>query len=273
MATTDQSPLPFLGPALARKWLAEEEVAGPRPYAVDGAKFRHSNAGGCARALHYEREGVERTQSDLAGHWVMGLGRLVHDAWQQAVAEELRGKGFVVEEEVVCYIDECESAGHADLLVEREDIGRIVVELKTINGVGYRSMLKTNKPRDSALLQGALNAHALRADELEIIYLGMENVGQKNSLAQGLPAASRFSTTFSYTKEMFEPIAEREIDRWKWLLHLEDVPPRQFPQGGTTQAVADPITGKLIGGGSTWRCDYCSFRVKCVDDLLKENGL
>ncbi|MGH2685310.1 MAG: hypothetical protein ACRDJP_07585, partial [Actinomycetota bacterium] len=73
---------------LATKWAQRDISEGDRPLAKAGARFRHSNAGGCSRALAYAALSVpESNPMDLAGTFTVNLGRMVHDAWQEALQE------------------------------------------------------------------------------------------------------------------------------------------------------------------------------------------
>jgi hypothetical protein len=256
---------------LAQAWADADEG---RAYADERALFRHSNATNCSRALYYEVNGVESEAPDLAGHWVMGLGRLVHDHWQQSVITHYKAEGWTVSEEVTCYIEECRSAGHADLMLER-DGERGVVELKTVNGTGFRQCHEKNKPRFGALVQGALNAYALDADWLLIIYLAMEAMSPGNASRMGLnDPRDRFVKTFAYERPAIEATARVEIARWAALVEREGPPPRTIlDDDGSLISVIDPLNATTLGGGKTWRCDYCRYRRACIDDFLQEHGL
>ena len=83
---------PRFAQLLATKWHAENMAAGTRPHAIEGTRFRHSDAGGCARKIAYKAAGFEVTNPmDVTGSWNTRLGTLIHDAWQEELLERLSG--------------------------------------------------------------------------------------------------------------------------------------------------------------------------------------
>lgn len=254
--------------ALIRQLVRDHEEAGVLEMADERARLRHSWAGKCARALYYELAGVEGEDMDVPGVWVTSLGRFIHEHWQTAVERDLRadhGEGLTVTPEAKMYIDECASAGHADLFVIGPDGTRVVWELKTINGTGFRNLYKYG-PRWSHVIQGALNGYGLAATEVRIVYLAMEAISKPNAAKLGLTASpwERVMTSFVYGADTFYPIAEFEIARWAKLLSQADhgeLPAREYVDtGNVVKPIADPTNGP-------WVCDYCAFRQRCEADF------
>src|SRR5690606_38755958 len=82
--------------------------------AFPDARFRHSDAGGCARAIALSALDVpESDPMDLTGVWNTRLGTLVHDAWQEVLRQ--RFPGATVETRVRSANGE--GAGHIDAVV------------------------------------------------------------------------------------------------------------------------------------------------------------
>jgi len=258
-------------------WHAQAEAEGQRPLATETALFRHSGAGFCARRLYYdamqrklgepERYGSEGM--DVVGHWVTGLGTLVHDHWQHIV-QQINPK---LEIEVKVEIPEVRSAGHADLY----DPDKLVLgELKTTNGTGFKTVVADHQPKFGAIVQAALNARALDAvgravDKIVVSYLAMEAMSPRYANQYGITEPhERVSADFVYEREQWEPFADAEVARMSTLLEnveLEMAPARTIPSYDGTIEVVNPSTGKTTSGKTTWHCQYCPFQDACVADV------
>lgn len=247
--------------------------------ATETARLRHSQAASCSRALGYAVLGVpDSDPMDLAGTWVTNLGTDIHAAWQQSLDDWAATKdGVTVETEVICSHAYAETAGHADALVTFPDGHKVCIELKTINGTGFKRMFtgKAEGPRWSAVVQGCLNAAALDANELVIAYLAMESMSQWQADKAGIyDVAQRFSRDVSYNEDDIHRIASHELTRWRDVLVQVDnlEPPERFiPLGdGVNVTITNPETGAwrdAVGKtGKTWQCDYCRYQQTCVAD-------
>jgi len=256
-----------LGLVLARAWNERDNSTPNLALADERALFRHSLAGACARRLYYEITAPgQRAGVDMPGSWAMGLGSVVHDLYQQALPEDF-------EVEVDCYIERSRSAGHIDAAGVHHD-EQIVIELKTMNGTGYRQILQAGKPRTSAAMQGALNAYAWDADVLLVVVLPMENVSAPNAAKMGIPDSWRYGRTFVYPRKEYMPLANLEIDRLAQLAQtIETTPPvRMFVDDGAFRVVVDPANGACADGKKTWHCSYCPFQAQCMADAAQEDG-
>lgn len=278
---------PRYAPVLARAWENTVEK-GELAFAVPGTRFRHSWAGKCARELSYLTLGYEPSEPfDEATYWVFGIGKAIHELWQQRLMDAFPG----CEVEVNCRIDEMDSSGHIDAVITGDNSGvgvpagkKVALELKTINGFGFKMAIgargKAEGPRDSAIIQGALNAHAVDADELVIVYLALENLSPREAHNKGLKEPwQRFSAEWSWTREQYEPIALAEIARVQQIHKIIDggnLAPRLIPSLPAGAEIVDPLKGTWIQRdatgnniaqtGSFWGCAYCSFRSQCVAD-------
>lgn len=267
--------LPEVARSLMDRWHQEAINTPVLALADERAVFRHSNATACSRRLFYEQNFPdERVHADVAGHWVMRLGTEIHKLWQDAAQELLEKQpGITVEAETHCFIERCRSAGHVDLVATGPD-GRVVFELKTINGTGFRQVTRENSPRYSAQVQGALNAYALDADRLVIVYLAMEAMSPTTAHKSGfLDPISRVMATFSYSRTEYMPSAWLEIERWASLLPAIEsgvAPSRVYNDDGTLRVITGPSDGSCADGKKVWVCNYCPFQQKCLGDLLEE---
>ena len=169
-------------------------------------------------------------------------------------------------------------------MYRRVGVVKIVVELKTINGTGFKKSIQGEGPRHSAVLQGSLYAHALEADLLVVCYLAVELLSPGWAEAKGFDNYGRFGAEWHYTPDQFGPLAKQEIDRMEWITKvahdgggITDIP-RSFSESDPDMPhgaeISDPATGiwshvingDLIGKGKTWQCNYCRYQDLCISD-------
>lgn len=273
-------------PALIRHWASIDDADRTREFAHPDARIRHSWSGKCSRALGYLLTGTEEsdplTEPD---YYRFAIGKMGHDFWQGLVVDVLSEQGWTdIKPEAKVYGPGHISAGHADLLAISPEGRRTVVELKTINGFGFKNILGLGPdqvgPRSGDLLQAAMNALAAEADDVRMIYLAMELISPGVARKAGLDDFSRFCAEWTITRETWEPLAIEERGRWETVLATVDaglLPPRQIPDPRIPAGalIADPATGRwdltndsgfVVDSGRTWHCDYCSFRHQCQSD-------
>ena len=163
--------------------------------------------------------------------------------------------------------------------------------MKTINGTGFKKAIGGEGPRHSALVQGAMYAHASNADLLIICYLTMELLSPNYAEAKGFDNTGRFGAEWHFTKEEFTPIAEAEINRLDWITEslvtwdgdeavLKEATeiPKMFseydpdiPWGAEIVDASNGSwileeDGSLLGKGRTWMCNYCNYQARCVNE-------
>jgi hypothetical protein len=207
--------------------------------------------------------------------WNTTLGTLLHEAWQSALQDVYPD----AEMEVKVRWDDLDASGHIDAVVDLDD-KRIAIELKTVGGWGYKAAVGKARrgtpaegPKLEHLLQGALNAVAVDADEMVIAYLAKECLSV--NVADGLPELARSCAEWTFQREDFEPWAEDEKKRMAGVLALVDdgklaarkVPALPHgaeiisPKTGAWQVVED---GNIVDTGSYWACNgYCDYRTLC----------
>jgi len=266
------------------------------PPVPSGTRWRGSQAGSCARQIAYATMGHESSNPITpADHWRMGLGSIVHTHLSPAIERWVANdSNVVIHEEMETPLGE-HGFGHIDMVIELPNDGKkivvdgtkIVVELKTINGTGFKRSIQGEGPRHSALLQGSLYANALDADLLVICYLAVELLSPGWAEAKGFDNYGRFGAEWHYTPDEFIPLAKQEIERMEWITKtahgvpgIEGVP-RSFSESDPDipdgAEIADPatgiwhhsISGDLIGKGKAWQCNYCRYQDRCVDDYHK----
>lgn len=305
---------PRIGQLLARAWGEINEAEFHRRSREDVELYIRLGWGGkCARDIGYQLLGVPKSNPpDLAGEWRMGLGTMVHEGLQAAVQKAF--PGAEVEKVVDAQHDEIFGfpvSGRTDLfLVEggylhpnergedqtREK--RVAVEVKTINGFGFKKCIgargPAEGPRTGAIFQGALNARAHDADELVIVLLSLECLGDREfgellKKQGGEPDPVRkFVAEWSYDRETLNELVDREIARLAKIVDMAKaveineefevsgpLPPRSIPLEMPPRArVVDPtkgswvleIEGEVVQAGDTWWCGYCDFRDRCIAD-------
>jgi hypothetical protein len=283
---------PVFGPLLAQAWADQfvntEEHPVDLPMAGPSARIRHSWAGMCARRIGYSMLEVEPSNPlQLSDHWRFGLGHAVHDAWQKALCVALPG----YEIEVKVFLEDGLLAGHCDAVgpapKKPEDL--VTLELKTINGYGFKKAVGARGPADgprlSAKLQGALNAKAAGSEWLVIVYTSLENLSVREAKKGGFDDIGRFCAEWRYPREVWEPWADAEQERLLNIIGTVDaglLPERRIPDpeipedalivdpsSGLWQVI-DPLTGGVADGGSFWGCSYCPFQDSCVRDIKEE---
>jgi len=271
---------------LARTWL-EQQGDTSLPHAVEGSRIRHSWAAKCARALRYEIDGVPASNPpDVASQWSFRLGHLVHDEIQAALVEMFPNCAI----EVKYPNPEVDGSFTLDaeidwLTDDGEDAEAHVVEIKSINGFGFKKMIGTRGraegPRHSALLQLALNANATpycRGGWL--IYASLENISVGEAERNDLTVLDRFLKVTWYPIDQLTPLAKLEEERFRQVLDEADagtptprvIPDPDIPAGAV---VTDPTRGEwkvldanggILDTGTTWQCSYCNFRTTCIED-------
>jgi hypothetical protein len=275
----------FVAEALAQAWFDEylklEEKKGGLAI-PDAGPYRASYASTrCDRALWYKLTGVAETNPmTIADAWNYGLGTLIHEGLQPAVATVFPD----AESEVVVDLRTIGMPGsaHADQIIVH-DGHRTLVEYKSIGGFQFKIMATGFKgpatgPRYGAVLQAAMAAKAAGCTRIVIAYLSKENVSVGMASSYANTEAGRFAAEWHYTVAELEENIEYEIERVMGLLERADAPPREihdpeYPTGATIQApLADraPWTiaedGIVLDTGTTWMCGYCNHRDQCKAD-------
>lgn len=287
-------PTPRFGHLLAQRW-RDEDV--PLARAHPDARFRHSDAGNCARAVAYAALDVPASNPmDLAGFWVTNMGRGLHELFQDDL--EARYGGDV---EVEVKVHDGERAGHVDAVVSiprspEHPVGHpywapeeghppfvISIEFKSCGGYKYKLAVgergAPEGPSYQHILQAALNAKALDADECVIVYLARDVISiQAAGRKPHLNELSRFCAEWTFTREQYEPIAQREIERVEAILAMVDdgmLPARKIPDPEipATAVVISPrdgtwieydTQGQALDSRTTWHCAYCRWQDLCA---------
>lgn len=289
---------------LAEAWLEvyREQGRDVKAMSIGQRLFRASWAGMCARAVAYNVAEAEPTAPNgIAEYWRFGLGQLVHEGLDEPIRRAFPGARFEVPVDLrPIGIDGAATADYVELIDPDGEVVagnvKVVGEWKSINGFGFKVHATSFKgppegPRFSAKVQGALSAMALDAELLVIGYLSLENVGPDLVKYAGDDPVARFAAEWHYTRDQYRPVAEREVKRVARILDLVTVNgeakdeealllgaatvPRSIPELPAGNRITDPARklwvvadqeNKIRLSGSTWHCDYCDHRPRCVED-------
>jgi hypothetical protein len=268
----------FIG-VLVEKWATEADDDKPTAH---GTPFRHSDAGKCARAISYSAAKIPASNPmDLTGVWNTTLGSRVHEWWQEALAERWPDAEFEPKVRTVG----ADGSGHLDAVI-RDGDKVICYELKTVGGYGFKSSIGVARkgtpaegPNPSHIYQAALNAAAVDADETVIGYLSKEAVGIGIGQSNNMTLLDRIAAEWTFTREQYMPLAEKEAARISGILALVDegtlsrrVVPDEMPPGAE---IVDPKRsawtverdGVTTQTGSYWNgqgCQYCKYEDLCA---------
>lgn len=257
-------------PLLTHLWLedqmAENQAKGKKPQAFD-TPFRYSDSGKCARAMAYSSLGYEGEPFDAAGTLVTGIGTYIHELVQEAIAKRYPDAKFEIPTQTGM------ASGHCDGIIKTEEYGRVLYELKTMNGTGYRRSVGLTTsgyakngpegPRYGTLLQSALNAYANECDTIIVGHIALEAVSRGMAQRNGIDDWMRFVSEFVIPKEVWEPMAASEVARQFWI--VESIDAGRLPE---RVAVGDDGEDQELYPESDkfWQCGYCSYRDQCVSD-------
>lgn len=273
---------PRFAQVLVEQWAKRNEAVGPKARASTSARFRHSDAGKCSRAIAFAALDLPPSDPmDLAGVWNTSLGTEIHELWQAAVAELWPGAEL---EPKVTTIDGA-GAGHIDAVLD-VDGRRIAVELKSSGGYAFKASTGTARkgtpaegPKHEHIIQAALNGLAVDADEIVIAYLAKECLSVNVAARFGATELGRFLAEWSMDRDTYEPIARAEEARIRGILDLLDdgtLPAREIPSPEVPQGaeIVDPSAGRweqkdrdgnLVDTGTYWACKgYCPHATRCA---------
>jgi hypothetical protein len=230
--------------------------------------FRYSDSGKCARAMAYSALGYDGEPFDAAGTFVTGIGTMVHEQVQEAIANVYPDSTFEIPTQVAT------SSGHCDGVIVTETHGRVLYELKTMNGTAFKqtSGIKTRPPkienptgpRWSTVLQSALNAKANDCEWICVGHIGLEAVSKGIAGQMEMSEMRRFISEFWIPKEVWEPLADQEIARQ--LNIIDHLDAGELPERFAIDDKGMEISLSPEGAKQDWRCQYCSYSESCIND-------
>ncbi len=293
-------PTPRFAHLLAEAWREAEQRKGELARAHTDSRFRHSDAGNCARAIAYAALDLPSSDPmDLSGYWNTGLGSRVHDLFQ-GVLEATYGADVEIERKVRTV--GADGSGHIDAVVtipegtwvsapssDLHPSGAdgwapkvVAIELKTVGGFAYKMAVgergAAQGPKREHVLQAALNAAAVNADEAVVVYLAKEALSVSVAERKGFSEVGRFAAEWTFSRHEYLPLAQAEAVRVAGILEMVaggTLPRRRFPSDELPKGheIVDPATGRwvvhdadgaVLDFGTYWACGYCRYRTLCT---------
>jgi hypothetical protein len=283
---------------IAEEWYRQYIADGnaDRPMALPDSRWRASWSGSCARFIAYKAAGLpDSDPPTMADSFRFLTGQMIHDLVQPAVLKLYPGSEIETKVRIGKY-----GAGHADVAnvkitdpEGKEPPIRFLVEIKSINEVGWRSMFGRNGegPRYQGVMQAAVNAYSMPEDErpdfMMVLVVSMVPSQHKTQVAYGMPEGDqgRFMAQYTYTRKEYEVLAQEEIYRMEYIIDTVDrdgyeVIPRIIPDPHMpNHEICNPSGGEYrvrngdgwaTGKRTTWHCDYCSMQSTCHDYYIQE---
>jgi hypothetical protein len=264
MSDWKQPQPPLLSHLFVEDLIKANEERGRKPQAFD-TPFRYSDAGKCARAMAYSALGFEGEPFDGPSTFVTTLGTEIHEWVQDAILARYPDAKFEIPTQLGV------SSGHCDGVIETEEYGRVLYELKTMGGTPYgksigagaKGMNTPGGPRYSAVLQAAINAEANECDTVIIGHIGLEAISRQKAGRLDLNDWMRFISEWVIPKEVWQPLAMQEINRQLYI--LDDLQAGRLPlriaiNDAGLEENLDPELGRA------WQCWYCSHQERCLSD-------
>jgi hypothetical protein len=269
---------PIITSALALEWHERSQV--PKPTAL-GTKFRFSSAYGCGRQQGYAAfEATPTEPMDEAGAWVTGLGTLIHESVQEAIARKFPSAQFEVAsgDDVI--------SGSCDALISVHDVGshyggtHVLWELKTMGTYSFDKQVGWNRmrgefkspegPAQKAVTQAGMNALMIeqrnpdiRIESLVLGSITFESLSKQKADKMGVWGLNRFLAEFTIPRSEWEPLAQAEFDRVSGLSY-------NVEHGYLPDRIALDDDGNFItlnpDRSSNWQCEYCAFKTTCRQD-------
>lgn len=285
---TKPSAHPFIGEALANRLLETEDENHPKDLALaipEAGAFRASYASKrCNRALWYALTDTPKSNPpDAASFWQFKLGHTVHDLVQE-IAPDLFPDGDVeIEPAIDLRPIGVEGSAHADMVMTYKG-KRVLVEMKSINGFGFKRAATTfsgppEGPRSGHVIQAGLAAWAYDCDAVCLVYFSLENVSVRMAATYSDTPTGRFTAEWHYTVEELKPMLETEVKRINGIMSARNADrpqPRALVDHGIPEGalIQDPESGMwtvvegraITNTGDTWMCGYCDYKDKCISD-------
>lgn len=234
-----------------------------KPHAFD-TTFRYSSVMSCSRSLSYDAAGLEPTDPmDGPSLAIAAQGSLLHEEVQNAYLKKYPDAETEARSQIKDLI-----SGSADIFDGSE-----VVEIKTVGGYKFdlsvlgaprysRNKGNPKGPSLSHICQGALNAHALGAESVRIVYISREALSVVVAERLHFSSIERFAAEWLIPKDVWEPMAVAEIKRLRLIQGA-------VLNGKTTPRIWADDDGKekLIEPENTvYPCRYCDHYTRCIED-------
>lgn len=285
------------GRMLFEGWVEHLETLERRSKAAD-TLMRASDAGRCLRELFFKIDDEEGDEPGPANRWRMELGTMTHNLIEQEMVPKIAVPGWTVTAEPKFDLSEqgVSLSGHGDLLLEHREEGRVVLEIKTVNGTKMKNRAfdwngGPAGPEAYHLRQVGLAAQAFDATAVVILYVALENMGPQQlrnaekAFGVVMEEWDKFIAEWVYDRADLQPMIDEELRRMRLVtqahergLSAGDIPKVVIVDGpkpgGRMVTIVDQDNGtweladeegRIVEIGDTWACRYCSYRGVCKD--------
>lgn len=269
---------PLITHLLVQEWW--EKAQTPKPTALD-TPLRYSSAYACQRQQSYAAFDVAPTEPmDIPGAWVTGVGTLIHEALQEAIARAYPDAQFEVGTKHGDFI-----SGSCDAYIPEQALGadwrggNVLYELKTMGTYSFDKQVGWNRmrgefkypegPAKKAIAQAGINALGIEKAlgvTIDTVILGsmtFEALSKTKAAKMGVNDINRVHAEWHFSRSEWLPLAEAELARAGALAAF-------LEQGYLGDRLALDDEGNVQGldpnSGKYWQCDYCAFRSVCATD-------
>lgn len=233
---------------------------------ADGSFLRASSISFCIRQQMFA--GLNAPKDNLGGlsnFAARKIGDAMHHELQEAMKQSDWFEEFDCEMSVS--LPEYIISGHTDGMYKHKDLGKTVVEIKTMKNWAFRHA-REEGPKEEHLLQASTYALALGADNIHIIYMCSDSTPKnwKNNASVGEMQEWIFQLDDFLSG--YEELTLRKLTRivlGDQLMQVE----RAFESGELPDGISQgyiPLDDK----DRDWRCNYCDYLGLC-DTSYQEN--
>jgi hypothetical protein len=237
---------------------------GPKATAA-GTPFRCSDAGSCIRKRGLAAVGaVESNEIAPTSLLAFEIGNSIHDTIQNAFAAT-EGFHFAAEVPIDLSPLDVSLSGHCDGIITMENSRKIVLEIKTMAGFGFK--LAQSGPKREHVAQSGLYALGVNAQAILLVY-----VAKEGDYRAGFKPGAVLQWEYDLDDEVFpgetvKDVAFAEMDNFKLAEdHLEagEIAPRLVPNDDGELIEVENVPGYQARGAKPWQCAYCQYNDACA---------
>lgn len=237
---------------------------GPKATAA-GTPFRCSDAGSCIRKRGLAAVGaVESNEIAPTSLLAFEIGNSIHETIQDAFAAS---DDFEFEAETPIDLSNLgvSLSGHCDGIITMPNSRKIILELKTMAGFGFR--LAQSGPKREHVAQSGLYALGVDASAILLVY-----VAKEGDFRAGFKPGAVLQWEIDLDDEVFpgetvKDVALAEMDNFKLAedhLKAGEVAPRLVPNDAGELIEVEDVPGYMAKGAKPWQCAYCQYNDACA---------
>ena len=270
---------PVLTQLLAQEWLTQADKPTAR-----GTKTRYSAAHDCERKMYYSATDTPKSNPENEGDvWASGIGRVLHEAAQEAISHVYSDAEFEVSSEIRGTSGSCDCLlSTASILTETGVVfpgTHVLWEYKTMGEYGFDKQVGFNRrsetikngsgPTLKAIAQVGMNALGIESErpgvDIQTVILGTvctSALSKRKARKMQQRGFSRFGAEFRISRDIWEPLALAELERMDTINQMA-----QRKYMGRRIVIGDAGYEQDIDPeGKDWQCDYCPYLSQCLKD-------